>query len=227
MMDKTIDLREIVHAIKKRILMIIGITAACTAAAVLVSVYVLKPVYEAKTSIIISKSETETSMTTYNDVLMYQNLIKTYSEIAKSKSVAKLAAEKLGNKYSAQQIMKVSDVIPGTNTQILTISAVSGSAEDARDIVQALAESFIKESAEVFPSSNVIKVIDEAEIPQAPVQPNKNLNAILGMILGLLFSGGVVVLMEYMDSSIRTEEDVAKYLRDLPVVGIIPKDARR
>lgn len=227
-MDHTIDLREIIHAIRKRILMIIGITAVCVAAAVLVSFYVLKPVYEAKTSIIISKPSTgATVTTTYNDVLMYQNLIKTYSEIAKSKTVAKLAAEKLANKYSAQQILNDSDVSSESNTQILTISAQSGNPEDAKNIVQALADSFIAESAVVYPSGNVIKVIDEAETPQDPVKPNKRLNIILGLILGLLVSGGSVILLEYMDRSIRTEEDVAKYLKDLPVVGIIPKDARR
>lgn len=227
-MDHTIDLREIVHAVKKRILMIIGITAFCTAAAVLVSYYVLKPVYEAKTSIIISKPSTgATVTTTYNDVLMYQNLIRTYSEIAKSKSVAKLAAEKLGNKYTAQEIMNASEISPETNTQIMTISAVSGTPEAAKDIAKALSDSFIEQSAVVYPSGNVIKVIDEAETPQTPVQPNKRLNTILGLILGLLLSGGTVVLLEYMDRSIRTEEDVAKYLNDLPVVGIIPKDVRR
>jgi capsular polysaccharide biosynthesis protein len=225
--EHTIDLRGIVHAIKKRILMIIGITAVCTAAAVLVSVYVLKPVYEAKASIIISKPETQTSTTTYNDVLMYQNLIETYSEIAKSKSVAKLAAENLENRYTAQQIMEASNITPQTKTQILTISAMSGNAEDAKDIVQALADSFIAQSAVVYPSGNVIKVIDEAEIPQAPVQPNKRLNTILGLFLGILVSGSMVMLLELMDRSIRTEEDVTKYLNGLPVVGIIPKDVRR
>lgn len=226
-MEHTIDLREIIHAIRKRILIIIGITAVCTAAAVLVSVYVLKPVYEAKASIIISKPETQTSTTTYNDVLMYQNLIETYSEIAKSKSVAKLAAENLENRYTAQQIMEASNISPQTKTQILTISAMSGSAEDAKDIVQALSDSFIAQSAIVYPSGNVIKVIDEAETPLAPVQPNKRLNTILGLLLGLLGSGGVVILLEYMDRSIKTEEDVTKNLNGLPVVGIIPKDVRR
>jgi len=225
--ERTIDLREIIHAIKKHILIIIGITAVCTAAAVLVSVYVLKPVYEAKASIIISKPETQTSTTTYNDVLMYQNLIETYSEIAKSKSVAKLAAENLENRYTAQQIMEASNISPQTKTQILTISAMSGSAEDAKDIVQALADSFIAQSAIVYPSGNVIKVIDEAETPQTPVQPNKSLNTILGLLLGLLGSAGVVILLEYMDRSIKTEEDVTKNLNGLPVVGIIPKDVRR
>lgn len=226
-MDQTMDLREIVHLIKKRILMIIGITAVCAGAAAVLSFYVLKPVYEAKTSIIVSKQATDTTSTTYNDVLMYQNLIKTYSEIAKSKAVAKLASEKLNNRYSAQAIMSASDVAPQSNTQILTISAVSRSAEDAKDIVEALSQSFIQESAVVYPSSNVIKVIDEAEIPDKPVKPNKSLNIALGLFLGLLLSGGMAFFLEYMDRSIRTEEDVAKYLNDVPVIGIIPKDARR
>jgi capsular polysaccharide biosynthesis protein len=226
-MDQTKDLREVMHIIKKRILMIIGITAACGVLAGVLSFYVLKPVYEAKTSIIVSKPMTDTTVQTYNDVLMYQNLVKTYSEIAKSKSVAKLAAEELDNRYTAMDIMETTNIIPQADTQILMISVRNKSAEDAMDIVEAISKSFIKESAAVFPNGGIIMVMDEAEIPQIPVKPNKKLNVAIGLFLGLIASGSMAFLFEYMDKSIKTEEDVEKYLKDVAVIGIIPKEAKR
>jgi capsular polysaccharide biosynthesis protein len=226
-MEQTMGLREIIHLVKKRIVMIICITVACTALAGGLSFYVLKPVYEAKTSIIVSKPTADTIAQTYNDVLMYQNLVKTYSEIASSKSVAKAAAEKINNKYTALQIQKATDVSPQTSTQILTISVRSGNAQDALDIVGAISESFIAESAAVFPNGGVIKVMDEPELPEIPVKPNKSLNIAIGFFLGLVAAGSLAFLLEYMDKTIKSEEDVVKYLLDVPVIGIIPKEAKR
>ena len=66
-----------------------------------------------------------------------------------------------------------------------------------------------------------IRIVEKAVIPQYPVKPNKKRNVLLGAILGLIFGIGIAFLREYMDQSLRTEEDVQKYL-DLPVLSVIP-----
>lgn len=67
-----------------------------------------------------------------------------------------------------------------------------------------------------------IRIVEKAVLPQAPVKPNKKRNILLGAVLGLMFGIGIAFLREYMDQSLRTEEDVQKYL-DLPVLSVIPK----
>ena len=67
-----------------------------------------------------------------------------------------------------------------------------------------------------------IRISEEAVLPMGPVKPKKKLNLILGMIVGLMTGVGLSFLMEYLDRSIRTEEDVERYL-DLPVLSVIPK----
>jgi len=66
-----------------------------------------------------------------------------------------------------------------------------------------------------------IRITEEAVIPQAPIKPNKKLNLILSIIFGLMTGVGIAFLWEYLDRSLRTEEDVRRYL-DLPVLSIIP-----
>jgi len=66
-----------------------------------------------------------------------------------------------------------------------------------------------------------IRVTDEAAIPQDPVKPKKKLNLILSIIFGLMTGVGISFLWEYLDRSLRTEEDVQRYL-DLPVLSVIP-----
>ena len=67
-----------------------------------------------------------------------------------------------------------------------------------------------------------IRVIDEARIPKDPIKPNKKLNLAIGGILGLMMGVMLVFFMEYMDNTIKTTDDIERYL-GLPVLGLIPK----
>ncbi|WKZ19232.1 MAG: polysaccharide biosynthesis tyrosine autokinase [Candidatus Jettenia sp. CY-1] len=84
----------------------------------------------------------------------------------------------------------------------------------------------IKETnlAEDLKASN-IRVIDYAEVPLGPYKPNKPINILVGIITGLACSVGIAFLMEYMDNTIKTQEDVEKYFGTalLGIVGHIPQ----
>ena len=70
-----------------------------------------------------------------------------------------------------------------------------------------------------------IRLIEPADLPRSPIRPRKALNIILAVIFGLVSGVGLAFLMEYMETNIKTEEDVEIYLR-LPVLGIIPEVER-
>jgi len=67
-----------------------------------------------------------------------------------------------------------------------------------------------------------IRIVEQAVIPGAPVIQNKMRNLMLGLILGLMGGVGIVFFFEYLDRSLRTEEDVRRHL-DLPVLAVIPE----
>ncbi len=66
------------------------------------------------------------------------------------------------------------------------------------------------------------KVIDPAYPPGSPVKPRKRLNVILGLILGLMMGVGMAFVVEYMDTSVRSPEEVERIL-GVPVIGAIPE----
>jgi polysaccharide biosynthesis transport protein len=66
-----------------------------------------------------------------------------------------------------------------------------------------------------------IRITEKAEQPTAPMGPNKKRNLILGLILGIIIGVGIAFLIEYFERTLRTEEDVQKYL-GLPVLSVIP-----
>ncbi len=222
----TLDLRDILYIVRKRFRLIIFITLICTLAAGLVSFFLLKPIYQAETSIIVGKPQetmANQSQTQYNDVMMYQKLVKTYAQIAQSKATAEMAANKLEGKYTIKQIQKSVTVSPQTDTQILIISAQSGDAYEAVKMVNTVADSFIEESKLVFPTGGTIQIMDKPSVPTSPVKPNKVLNIAVAFLIGLMGSLGLTLVLEYMDRTIKSEEDIERYL-DIPVVGVIAKE---
>jgi capsular exopolysaccharide synthesis family protein len=72
-----------------------------------------------------------------------------------------------------------------------------------------------------MPYSSVVRIVDEAEPGIRPVSPNKVLNISLGVVLGLILGIGLAFFIEYLDTSVKTIDDVERTLQ-APVLGVIP-----
>ena len=66
-----------------------------------------------------------------------------------------------------------------------------------------------------------IRIVERAELPLEPVVPHKNLNLLLGLHFGLVLAIGLILFLEYLDRSLRTEEDVQRHLGQ-PVLAVVP-----
>ena len=90
---------------------------------------------------------------------------------------------------------------------------------------QKLYDTLLSKAKEANITGNIdisnIRIAEEADIPLFPVKPKKKLNLILSVIFGLMTGIGLSFLWEYLDRSLRTEEDVQRHL-DLPVLSVIP-----
>ena len=83
-----------------------------------------------------------------------------------------------------------------------------------RQIGQVMTEKITQES---------IVIHEEPQISQSPVSPNVTLNLVLGAVVGLIFGVGIAFFLEYLDTSVKSLEDVERYLQ-VPVLAVIPKD---
>jgi capsular exopolysaccharide synthesis family protein len=74
-----------------------------------------------------------------------------------------------------------------------------------------------------IPRTTMVQVTDRAEPGKAPVKPNKTLNIVLGLIFGLIMGVGLAFFIEYLDTSVKTIDDVERTFQ-APVLGVIPQN---
>lgn len=219
--EKSIDLSQIFYVLNKRKSVIITITLVAVIISAIFSFFIISPTYQSQVTLIVGKNnDANNKNVQYDEVMMYQNLTKTYASIGTSKSVEKKALEKLGNPMKAEELDKLIAITSDAGTQILILTANGNTPEEAFNIANAVSESFVDYSKQVYDAGD-LKIMDKAQLPDQPIKPRKALNIAIALMLGLMISIGLSFLLEYMDSTIKTQEDVKKHL-DLPVLGTIP-----
>jgi polysaccharide biosynthesis transport protein len=74
-----------------------------------------------------------------------------------------------------------------------------------------------------LPKTTMVEIVDTAKPGLRPVRPNKPLNIALGIIIGLVVGVGLAFFIEYLDTSVKTIDDVERLLQS-PVLGVIPQN---
>ncbi len=86
---------------------------------------------------------------------------------------------------------------------------------------------YIKMEAEItdlkLPKTSMVEIVDNAKTALRPYSPNRPLNITLGVIIGLVVGIGLAFFIEYLDTSVKTIDDVERAL-GAPVLGVIPQN---
>ncbi|MDZ4957142.1 capsular biosynthesis protein, partial [Clostridium perfringens] len=112
MEEQVIKLDELFEALKKRWLMIVTITLIATVISAVLSFFLIRPKYEASTKVFIGKDEGENQAYNQNDVVMYQKLMKTYSETIKTKDLVSEAIDNTSLTLEPEKVLTNLTVVP-------------------------------------------------------------------------------------------------------------------
>lgn len=74
-----------------------------------------------------------------------------------------------------------------------------------------------------IPKGGMVELVDPATPSTKPVRPNIPLNITLGVVVGLIMGFGLAFFIEYLDTSVKTIDDVERALQ-APVLGVIPQN---
>ncbi|AFM43143.1 capsular polysaccharide biosynthesis protein [Desulfosporosinus acidiphilus SJ4] len=224
-MEEEIDLRQYLEVLGKRWLIIVAIPLIAAITSGVISFFILKPSYEASTTLIVGKKATEegqaaAQMLDNNVLLANQQLAKTYATIAQSRTVEEQVIKDLDLPLTVEALDKLITVDQVKTTEILEIKVSNNDPKLAASIANTMAKEFSKAVIEIKKVDSV-SIVDKAETPDAPVKPNKKLNILIGFVVGLMAAVGLAFLLEYLDNTIKTSNDVETLL-GIPVLGVIP-----
>ncbi|WP_249869230.1 YveK family protein [Oceanobacillus saliphilus] len=220
-MEETISLKEIFGVLKKRFLMITAFVFGAALVAAIISYFVLTPTYQSSSQFIVNQELQDPSQLNTNNIQTNVQMINTYNIIIKSPAILDDVVEQLNLPYSSAALSEKIQVSSADNSQVVTVTATHENPATAVDIANVTVSTFESKIPDIMNVDNV-SILTEAQLSPnpSPVAPNPILNIAIAIVLGAMVGVGIAFLLEYLDNTITTEEDVEKKL-ELPVLGVI------
>ncbi|MFD1064417.1 YveK family protein [Oceanobacillus locisalsi] len=222
-MEETISLKEIAEVIKKRFVLILTFILGAALIAAVVSYFILTPQYENSSQFIVNQTQQEedAGQFTEQDLRTNVEIINTYNVIISSPAILDPVINELGLDLTTEQLSDKITVSSEEDSQVVTVTATDEDPVQAVNIANTTVEIFQEEIPSIMNVDNVA-ILTEAELAEnpSPVSPNPILNIAIGIVLGAMAGVGLAFLLEYLDNTIKTEQDITKQF-DVPVLGVI------
>jgi capsular polysaccharide biosynthesis protein len=220
-MEETISLRELFETLRKRLWLILFITALATIVSGVVSYFFLTPIYQASTQILVNQAKSEQQLYNFNEVQTNLQLVNTYSVIIKSPAILERVKEELNLDRTVDELNEQIQVSSEKDSQVFSVIVDDPDPAMAAKIANKTADIFKKEIVKIMKVDNVT-ILSKAEVKenQAPVKPKPLLNMAIAFVVGLMTGVGLAFLLEYLDNTLKTEADIEKHL-GLPVLGSV------
>ena len=225
-MGDTVNLMDLFKTIKKRIALIIVMTLLGGMIAGIVSYFFITPIYQASTQLLVNKSKNEETLYNSNEIQTNLQLMNTYFVILESPRILNQVIDKLDLSMSSSELNEMITVESKENSQVLNITIKNEDPQMAVNLANTIANVFQNNISEIMNVDNVT-ILAEA-IPgenSVPIEPQPILNILIGTAAGLVAGTGVVLLCEFTDNTIKTEQDIHKHF-GVPVLGIIPQTGK-
>lgn len=181
---------------------------------------ILVPKYTSSTTLVLASSNTENNTINQNDITINQKLVKTYQQIVTSRRVLNQVIEELGLDVSAEVLAKDISVSVVNDADIIKISVTNESPRIAYQVANSVANVFSEEVVELYNLSNV-NILDRAVRSDTPSSMGLTKTLAIFTLAGLVMSLGVIFIMFYFDTTIKSAEQIEAKL-DVPVLGSIP-----
>lgn len=223
----TIDLVEVFQVIWQWLWLIVLVALACGTAAYAFSKFVLPEEFESTTKIyVLDKSGAggTNSQSTYSDLQVGMQLTKDYVELIKSRTVleAVMKDNHLDQIYTYEQFAETVNVQTPADTRIVTITVTNHDPA----LAQKLADDIRKRSGELIIDTmqiDAVNTYEKANYPDRKSAPSCGRWAVVAALIGALAVSAIVIARYLLDDTIKTSDDVEKYL-GLSNLALIPFD---
>ncbi len=215
-----IDLREIFAILLHWWWVMLLAAIIVGASSFMVSRFVITPTYESTTRIVILSKQNESTNLTYSDVQLGTQLTKDYAELIKSRYVIEQVLTKFELDTEYETFIKNLEVVTPTDTRIIDITMTDPDPYRAKalvDEIRNVAAVRIKEVMDI----EAVNLVDEGNLSDKPANPSVPKWTMIGIFLGAFAAAGVILIRFLLDDTIKTSEDVERYL-NLSTLALIP-----
>ncbi|MDE5892518.1 MAG: protein-tyrosine kinase [Acetatifactor sp.] len=216
-----IDLMEIFMLLLHYIWVIVIAAVIVGGAAFAFSKFVITPTYESTTRILVlNRQDSGNGNVTYSDLQLGTSLTKDYPELIQSRYVVEKVIEMFELDTSYESFNKKIQVSTKSDSRIIDITITDPDPALAKEIADALRDIAAERIVEVTDIQAVNKV-DDANLPTKPSDPSVMKWTMIGFLLGGFLAAAVVLVRFLLDDTIKSSEDIEKYLH-LSTLGLIP-----
>lgn len=212
-MDERMDLKKFLHIIKKRMLTVILTVLCVSLLTVGLSIFLLKPTYEATENILIGKlTKVEGE---------YANLqeLSTTIDFIKSPVVLNSVKNELELEDDNQELEKKIVVQNNKNSQIVNVVVRDHDIEETKKLAHTIAKTSVTKMGELGVKD--IKLLSDTDgDPSVKTVGSLALNVAIGVVIGIFLGIGLAMFREYWDDSIKNVKEI-EIIHGLPVLGQI------
>lgn len=221
-----IDLLQVISALLKRWWILVLSAILCAAAAFGITVFCIPPLYQSSvlmyvnnTSISVGGSSISISS---GELSAAKTLVNTYRVILNTRLTLEEVIQEADLPYSYGELSSMITSSAVNDTEIFRITVTSHDSEEACRIANTIAEVLPDKISDVVEGSSV-RLVDRAVVANSPSSPSYSKNAALGLLLGLVLSAGIIILKEFLDDAIRSEDWLTQTFGDtIPLLSVVP-----
>lgn len=174
--------------------------------------------YKSETSIVLANQNTDI---TVNDLSLNKNLLPTYREIIKSRSILEKVISNLTLDLTVEELNKKINVKSQNEAEIIIVSVKDEDSKLAQTIANEIAKIFKEEITKYYQVENVT-ILDNAVEAEEPYNINVIKQYLIGFLAGFVLGSGIVTIVFYFDDTIKTSEDIETKI-GLSVLSTVPR----
>ena len=219
-----VDIRRLIQCVLNKAWQIALVTFLSGIIAFVGSVMLLTPEYQASALFYVNNSSVSFGDATLSissgDITTSKNLVNSYIVILKSRATLLDVLDYADSPRTYSQLLGMISANSVDNTEVFRVTVTSTDPKEAETLANAIAHVVPDRIASIVEGSSA-KIVDFAVLPSSPSYPNNMRNMFLGLLVGFGVSAGFVVLLEFIDVTIKDEDDITKCCR-YPILATVP-----
>ncbi len=219
-----VDLQRLVYVLLRKAWLIGLVSIVCAVVVLLGSVFLITPKYEASAVFYVNNSALSIGDASLSiesgDITASKSLVNTYIVILKDRVTLVDILDYAGVDLHYSELEDLIKAEPLNETEVFKVTVTNSNPQDAASLANAVAYILPKRIASIIDGSSA-KIVSDAVTPVKPSSPNYTVNTLVGFLLALILSVGIITVREIYDITIQTENDINQCCRH-PILVSVP-----